>query len=168
MSICAAITPACRDPLVITVAATDLDDQRLWLAPIVASNVGSCVDIWAPGANILSASTRSSVASDYRSGTSQAAPYVAGGVALFLENQTGESTFTSWWAQILSKMMARSVKIGLPVKSLYNCATCHRLQRYLKLLCLQGRTSNLPHLIPSAGLQCLCQEQSTAIWQSIL
>ena len=83
----------CRDPIVITVAATDTDDQRLWLSPTVASNVGSCVDIWAPGANILSASIRSDTASDYRSGTSQAAPVVAGGIVLYLQNRTGAHVF---------------------------------------------------------------------------
>ncbi len=48
-----------------------------------------CVDMWAPGADIMSASHLSDVATEYRSGTSQAVPFVAGAAALYLENVTG-------------------------------------------------------------------------------
>jgi subtilisin family serine protease len=59
----------------ITVAAMDTTDTR---APF--SNFGSCVDIFAPGVNIVS----SMVSGDYglMSGTSMATPLVAGAVAM--------------------------------------------------------------------------------------
>ena len=78
-----------REPLATTVAATDIDDQRLWIANGVASNYGACVDLWAPGTNIQSASHTSDTATEFRSGTSQSAPFVAGAAALYLQNVTG-------------------------------------------------------------------------------
>ena len=74
-----------RERLALTVAATAADDTRLWLEAGVASNYGSCVDVWAPGAEILSAAAGGDAATAFRSGTSQAAPFVAGALALLLE-----------------------------------------------------------------------------------
>jgi hypothetical protein len=71
------------------VAATTQDDARLWISPGIASNYGKCVDIWAPGADVISASRRSDSATEYRSGTSQAVPFVAGAGALYLQNSSG-------------------------------------------------------------------------------
>lgn len=50
------VSPA-RTPSAITVAASDTEDKRLWLARGVASNYGPCVDLFAPGKDILSASS---------------------------------------------------------------------------------------------------------------
>ncbi|CAK0782475.1 hypothetical protein CVIRNUC_005706 [Coccomyxa viridis] len=75
-----------REPLAITVAASTPEDARLWISPGVGSNYGRCVDVWAPGSDILSASHRSDRATEYRSGTSQAVPFVAGTAALYLQN----------------------------------------------------------------------------------
>ena len=49
---------------------------------------GKCVSMWAPGADIISASRAGDAATEFRSGTSQAVPFVAGAVALYLENKT--------------------------------------------------------------------------------
>ncbi len=72
---------------VMTVAATDSKDQEAsW------SNYGSCVDIWAPGVSILS--TRKGGGTTTMSGTSMAAPHVAGTGALYLSSYTGASAAT--------------------------------------------------------------------------
>ena len=48
------------------------------------------MDVWAPGEDIISASRRSDSATEFRSGTSQAVPFVAGTAALYLQNASGE------------------------------------------------------------------------------
>lgn len=68
---------------VITVGATSSTDARA-----AFSNVGTCLDLFAPGENILSAWHTSNTATQTQSGTSMAAPHVAGAVARFLQFRT--------------------------------------------------------------------------------
>ena len=65
------VSPA-RAPSVITVAATNSSDAQASF-----SNHGSCVDLYAPGQNILSAGNTSNTASTSMSGTSTATPHVS-------------------------------------------------------------------------------------------
>ncbi|GAB3922308.1 hypothetical protein GCM10029976_010590 [Kribbella albertanoniae] len=75
-----ACTPSpAKVPEAITVASTDSNDSRSSF-----SNIGSCVDIFAPGGNITSASNSSNNGSKGMSGTSMAAPHVTGAAAMYL------------------------------------------------------------------------------------
>ena len=64
----------------ITVGATADDDSRATF-----SNVGTCVDIFAPGQQITSTWNTGDDATETISGTSMATPHVTGAAALFLE-----------------------------------------------------------------------------------
>ena len=65
----------------ITVGSTTNTDARSSF-----SNFGSCLDIYGPGSNILSAWHTSSTATNTISGTSMASPHVAGVAAIYLAN----------------------------------------------------------------------------------
>jgi subtilisin family serine protease len=68
-----------RVPAAVTVAATDSSDRQASF-----SNYGKCVDMYAPGVNVASAWHTSTTAVASLSGTSMAAPHVAGAAALIL------------------------------------------------------------------------------------
>jgi len=57
-----------------------------------SSNYGSCVDVWAPGENILS--TRMGGGTTTMSGTSMAAAHVGGGAALYFSSHTSATPST--------------------------------------------------------------------------
>ncbi|NXQ82691.1 PCSK9 convertase, partial [Nyctibius grandis] len=79
---------ACRyspasEPEVITVGATNNEDQPVSIGTL-GTNFGRCVDLFAPGDDIIGASSDCSTCFTARSGTSQAAAHVAGGIAAML------------------------------------------------------------------------------------
>lgn len=74
-------------PAAIVVAASDAYDRRASF-----SNYGSCVDIFAPGVDILSADANTTSGFVSMDGTSMAAPHVAGVIARLLESQPNLST----------------------------------------------------------------------------
>lgn len=73
----------------ITVGASTISDARAYF-----SNYGKCVDIFAPGLNILSTYIGSDSATAYLSGTSMASPHIAGLLSYYVSLQPGaESEF---------------------------------------------------------------------------
>ncbi len=76
-----------RAPSAITVGATDQSDNRASY-----SNFGSCVDMYAPGSGITSAWISGSTSTRTISGTSMAAPHVAGLAARLTQSQPGISS----------------------------------------------------------------------------
>jgi subtilisin family serine protease/PKD repeat protein len=70
-----------RNPQALTVGASSFGDERASF-----SNYGECVDLYAPGHGIASASHFNDTDSRTLSGTSMASPHVAGVVAMYLED----------------------------------------------------------------------------------
>ncbi|ODV69007.1 hypothetical protein HYPBUDRAFT_152233 [Hyphopichia burtonii NRRL Y-1933] len=68
----------------ITVGASTISDARAYF-----SNYGKCVDIFAPGLNILSTYIGSDTATATLSGTSMASPHIAGLLSYYLSLQPG-------------------------------------------------------------------------------
>lgn len=93
-----ATSPA-RSPAALTVGATTNQDARSSF-----SNIGPCLDLFAPGSNIVSAWVGSPTATNIISGTSMAAPHVAGALALLW---TDHPALTA--AQAQSLLLARTV-----------------------------------------------------------
>jgi subtilisin family serine protease len=87
-----------RVPAAITVAATDSTDARADY-----SDIGPCVDIWAPGTDITSDWMGSPTATNTISGTSMATPHVVGTAALYL---SGHPTATP--SQVSAALMGNA------------------------------------------------------------
>lgn len=88
----------------ITVAAVNLTGNHAYF-----SNFGPCVDIYAPGVNIVSAWNWTSTATATSTGTSMASPHVAGAAALYLS--ANPSATPTMVANALTSMAA-SGKVG--------------------------------------------------------
>ncbi|XP_067157398.1 proprotein convertase subtilisin/kexin type 9 [Apteryx mantelli] len=78
------------EPEVITVGATNSRDQPVSIGSL-GTNFGRCVDVFAPGDDIIGASSDCSTCFTSQSGTSQAAAHVAGIAAVVLSAEPGLS-----------------------------------------------------------------------------
>lgn len=76
-----ASSPA-KVPSAITVGASDVTDTRAKF-----SSYGDCVDVYAPGVDILSASNADDTATLYLNGSSMSAPIVSGLIATIISNE---------------------------------------------------------------------------------
>jgi subtilisin family serine protease len=87
-------TSPARVTQAITVGATDMWDTRAVFTQFSSSNYGSVLDLFAPGQFITSAWWDSDTSQQTISGTSMAAPHVAGVAALYLQSNPGASPAT--------------------------------------------------------------------------
>jgi len=100
----------------VTVGSTTSTDARSSF-----SNIGSCVNIFAPGSSITSAWYTSTSASNTISGTSMASPHVAGAAALYLTNNPSASpaTVRNWLYSNATTNRISNPGSGSPNRLLY-------------------------------------------------
>ncbi|MEI7892439.1 MAG: S8 family serine peptidase [Myxococcales bacterium] len=102
----ACLSSPARAPDALTVGATTNTDARGSY-----SNYGACIDVFAPGSNILSAYAAADTSAAVLTGTSMAAPHVTGAVALLL-SMTPKATPAEVAAALLNNATADKVTNG--------------------------------------------------------
>ncbi|XP_061489134.1 proprotein convertase subtilisin/kexin type 9 isoform X2 [Rhineura floridana] len=134
------------EPEVITVGATNVQDQPASMGTL-GTNFGRCVDVFAPGDDIIGASSDCSTCFTSQSGTSQAAAHVAGIAAMILNTNPD-----------LSISDLRQRLIHFSVKNLINEAWFPENQRLLT----PNRVAGLPSkLVADEQLYC------RSVWSSL-
>ncbi|HEY3011961.1 MAG TPA: S8 family peptidase, partial [Gemmatimonadales bacterium] len=107
------VSPA-STPAALTVAASDQTDRNASF-----SNMGPCVDLFAPGVGIMSDWNTGSTATKVLSGTSMASPHVAGAAALYLQSNPSASP-----AAVASALLGRATSGALDIT--LNCGRMPR------------------------------------------
>ncbi|XP_039567784.1 proprotein convertase subtilisin/kexin type 9 isoform X1 [Passer montanus] len=118
------------EPEVITVGASDSQDQPASIGTL-GTNFGRCVDLFAPGDDIVGASSACSTCFTARSGTSQAAAHVAGIAAVLLSAEprlspaelrqrllrfSAKSAMDTAWIPQEQRLQTPSSVAGLPAR----------------------------------------------------
>ncbi|GJJ71493.1 hypothetical protein EMPS_03843 [Entomortierella parvispora] len=101
-----------------TVGASDINDSIAYF-----SSWGQCVDIFAPGVNIVSAWKGSSTATNTISGTSMATPHVVGIVALLLSSDSSMTSVQAVYNRLIqtaTNNIIRGSLNGSPNRLVYN------------------------------------------------
>ena len=101
------ISPA-RVTSAITVSATSMNDKRLSIA-----NFGSCVDLFAPGAQIESTWFSGNTAVALDTGTSMATAFATGAAALYVQDHPTASPATVASALIASASLNKVADLGV-------------------------------------------------------
>lgn len=97
---------------VVTVAGSTVDNKAFNL-----TNAGRCVDLLAPGKDIVSAASTCDYCYATRSGSSMAAPHVSGALALLLERCSGGLPFWKVRRHLLSTMVLVDALDMSPISS---------------------------------------------------
>ena len=130
-----------REPTAITVGATTSTDSRAYY-----SNVGTCVDLFAPGSNIISASNTDPTGSRPLTGTSMAAPHVTGVAALVLAgNPTASPAAVASWIvsnATPNRLVADAMGAGSPNLLLFSGSKAPVQQPATKIVALQSMVGN--------------------------
>lgn len=115
-------TSPARVTQALTVGATDMWDTRAVFTQFSSSNYGSVLDLFAPGQFITSAWWDSDTSQQTISGTSMAAPHVAGVATLYLQSNPGASPATVGAAIVNNATDGRVIDPGpgSPNKLLYS------------------------------------------------